>query len=320
MSIPMPFRGAAMLFPPSIDDYLLTTRAAALLDAAQGLNRPAIEAGVMGRMFPALRELRTFLPGSTALAPNVETLLRQRPSAVFVPASVARALERVGLPALGIVNTQDERWVIERERMYAEANGEWDRVPHLLASYRERLSAIAQDVAVDAATPKPRVLILSAYGGALYGFGRQTLLSGFIPTAGGASALTAPGVVRLDRERVLLLDPDVILLLNTWPHYMRPETFLRDPAWRSLRAVRMQRVYRVLPGIEFLPDGLASYPLLVRWLAELLHPGLPTTLRADMRATYLRETGYVMTDADLDQALAIRDNAQSADTRRFEAR
>ena len=316
--IPLPFNGAALLFPPSIDDYLLTTRQGATLVAAQELNRPAIDKGLMGRMFPALHGLRTFLAGNTAVAPNVESLLVRRPSAVFVPARVADALERVGLPALGIVNTLDERWVIERERMYAEVLGDPGRGPELLARYQAQLSAIQHDLATFPAAPEARVLILSAYGGALYSIGRQNLLSDLVRAAGGANALAMPGAVRLDRERLLLLDPDVILLLNTWPRSMRPGSFLQDPAWHPLRAGRERRVYRVLPGIEFLPDGLASHPLFVRWLAELLHPGLPPTLRADMRATYWREAGYEMSEADLDEAIAAADNRESAGARRFE--
>ena len=74
----------------------------------------------------------------------------------------------------------------------------------------------------------------------------------------------------------------------------------------------------MVPGIEFLPDGLVSWPLLARWLAELLHPDLPATLRDDMRATYLRWTGYAMTDADLDEALAVTDNRGAANAARFE--
>ena len=319
VSIPLPFHGAAMLFPPSIDDYLLTTRQGTSLVAAQELNRRAIDEGLMGRMFPALHGLRTFLAGNAAVAPNVESLLVRRPSAVFVPAQVAGALERVGLPALGIVNTLDERWVIERERMYAEANGDPERGPDLLARYRARLAAVARDLAMVPAVLKARVLLLSAYGDGLYGIGRPNSLSALVHAAGGANALATPGAVRLDRERLLLLDPDVVLLINTWPRSMRPGAFMDDPVGQSLRAVQERRVYRVLPGIEFLPDGLASYPLFVQWLAELLHPGLPATLRADMRATYRREAGYAMTEADLDEALAVADNKGSAGARRFEA-
>jgi iron complex transport system substrate-binding protein len=317
--IPLPFNGTAMLFPPSIDDYLLTTRQGAALVAAQTLNRSAINDGLMGRMFPALHGLHTFLASNAAVAPNVESLLMRRPSAVFVPAQVAGALERVGLPALGIVNTLDERWAIDRARMYAEAIGKPERGPDLLARYHARISAITRDLATVPAAPQARVLLLSIYGGAIYGIGRHNALSDLVRAAGGANALDAPGTIRLDRERLLLLDPDVVLLLNTWPRSVRPGPFLRDPAWHPLRAVRERRVYRVLPGIEFFPDGLTSYPLFVRWLAELLHPGLPTTLRAEMRATYRHEADYAVSEADLDEALAVVDNRGSAGARRFEA-
>ena len=319
VAIPLPFRGAAMLFPPSIDDYLVVTRRPESLAAVQALNRSVIDEGLIGRMFPGLRALRTFLPSNAPVAPNIETLLLQRPSAVFVPAQTASALDRVGLPALGILNTKDERWSIEQARMYAEANQEPSREPELLALYRARLSAIAVELAAMPAVPETRVLAAYAYNGTLYGFGSRTLFTDLVRAAGGANVLTVPGPVRLDRERLLLINPDVILLLNTWPRSMRPGPFMDDPVWQPLRAVQQRRVYRVLPGIEFIPSGLASSPLFVRWMAELLHPQLAPTLRADMRATYLRETGYAMTDADLDEALAVADNKHSASGARFEA-
>ena len=45
VAIPLPFRGAAMLFPPSIDDYLVVTRRPESLAAVQALNRSVIDEG-----------------------------------------------------------------------------------------------------------------------------------------------------------------------------------------------------------------------------------------------------------------------------------
>jgi hypothetical protein len=86
-----------------------------------------------------------------------------------------------------------------------------------------------------------------------------------------------------------------------------------NPALRALAAVQQRRIYRLPSGASRM-SGPVEAPLLVSWLARLLHPEgrWETSLCEDIADTYRAVYGYTFTARDFDTMLHPRDNAGAA--------
>lgn len=69
-------------------------------------------------------------------------------------------------------------------------------------------------------------------------------------------------------EQVIAWDPEVILVGGLTP----PDIIRNDPRWKTIRAVRNNRVYTCPEGVFIWGHGSSEGHLFVLWLAGLLHP------------------------------------------------
>jgi iron complex transport system substrate-binding protein len=217
------------------------------------------------------------------LAVNVETILSLSPDLVLVanwtdPGPVQQ-LRQAGVPvylmASGITVASIEGKI---ERL-AELCGEPARGRQMVAQMEARLQAVAGRVAGVPREKRPRVIDYGSWGGAM---GRGSSWQEMLDRAGlrnGVAELSADewGQVPLSREKLLELDPD-ILILPGWL-YTNPAGAARfyaqvteDPALRGLRAVKSGRVYQ-MP--ERLQSTTSQYFVeAVEWLARTAYPEL----------------------------------------------
>jgi iron complex transport system substrate-binding protein len=131
-----------------------------------------------------------------------------------------------------------------------------------------RIEAISARVAD---RPRPRVLLYSESGRVS---GRQTTLDDVIRAAGGVNLAAEMGIIgsrKVSQERVILADPDVILLRDArrWESGFR-QMLLRDPAFQGVKALRDQRVYSV--PARLLVTSSHHIAETVETIARLLHP------------------------------------------------
>lgn len=69
-------------------------------------------------------------------------------------------------------------------------------------------------------------------------------------------------------EQVIAWDPQVILVGGL----ASPDAIRKDPRWKTIRAVRENRVYTCPEGIFIWGHGSSEGHLFVLWLAQILHP------------------------------------------------
>ena len=317
--IPLPFNGSVIYAGIVMPNYLLVTR-----DPGSIVNFPAfrrrggLQDQLIARVFPlfAKEQGRLAFNGGTG---DLEGMLASRPSALFTWAYMTDKFEALGLPAIGVRNTQKESEIFDCVRMYAQAVGTPERAKYLIDEARWKDQVLAQELGPLSETERPRVLALyiTPEGRISGTYGARHVVNVFWARGGARNAIsTELDAVHLDAERVLRLDPDVILLEGVPP--LSPLSFAHDPKWSTLRAVRTHRVYRQPPGLDGFMWNIIDNPLYSRWLAELLHPDrVQPRLRAEMRDTYLHELGYQASDADLDTALAVSENGRSTGYQRF---
>lgn len=202
---------------------------------------------------------------------DIERILMLSPDLVFIgghQADVARQVEGLGIPLFRIHGFESIEWIRSLIRTMGAMAGVPERAEHLVADMNARIEAISARVAD---RPRPRVLLYSESGRVS---GRQTTLDDVIRAAGGVNLAAEMGIIgsrKVSQERVILADPDVILLRDArrWESGFR-QTLLRDPAFQGVKALRDQRVYSV--PARLLVTSSHHIAETVETIARLLHP------------------------------------------------
>jgi iron complex transport system substrate-binding protein len=203
--------------------------------------------------------------------PNLEAILALRPSLVvgargpagrqIVDQLEARGVATYFPPTESLSDIEAMlRGLGERTRHVTEAE-------RLTASIRTRLAAIA--LALEG-RPKPRVLLLFGVD-PVSAAGPKTFADELLRHAGAKNVITeGAGYPTLGLERVLALDPDLVIDAAVMDEHAAERLHPESPGWSKVRAVREKRVIRLTDDAMFRPgpriaDGLTA-------LARALHP------------------------------------------------
>lgn len=152
----------------------------------------------------------------------------------------------------------------------------------LRSTMMRRLEALQQAVADQ---PRRRVLLIIDTN-PLMASGGGTVLDEMLAVAGGRNAAPANATApTLDREKLLGINPDVILLLMPGQPPLGPAD--ADERWRALRgsplaAVEAGRVHLINDPQVLLPS--TTIPRVVGAMAKLLHPERAAAIEAAMEA------------------------------------
>ena len=214
---------------------------------------------------------------------NVESVLSLSPDLVFVAdwtdAGPVRQLREAGVPVYLMASGVTIASIESKIDRCALLTGDAARGRAIVAGMERSLADIDQKVSRLPASRRLRVMDYAAWGSAQ---GRGSSWDEMLRRAGLVDAVAAFssdswGQVPLSREKILELDPDM-LVLPGWV-YGNPrgaDAFFSqvtgDPALKQLRALRTGRVYRM-------PERLKSTTSqhivdAVRWLARTAYPEL----------------------------------------------
>jgi iron complex transport system substrate-binding protein len=214
---------------------------------------------------------------------NVETILSLRPDLVIVAdwsdAGPVRQLRDAGVPLYQMKSAVTVAAIEQKIMRLALLTSEDTRGREMVAAMRGRLSAIDRRVSALPADKRLRAIDYATWGAAM---GRGSSWDEMLRRAGlvdGVGELSADewGQVPLSREKLLQLDPD-LLILPGWVYGdpRKATAFFAqitgDPSLKGLRAVRTDRVYQM-------PEKLKSttsqyFADAVEWLARTAYPAL----------------------------------------------
>jgi iron complex transport system substrate-binding protein len=212
---------------------------------------------------------------------SVETILTLRPDLVLVAnwsdAGPVQQLRDAGVPMYLMTSGVTVAAIQEKITRLALLTGEESRGREMIAAMQTRLSAVDRRVSALPAEKRMRVIDYATWGSAQ---GRGSSWDEMLRRAGlvdGVGELGSDewGQVPLSREKLLQLDPD-ILVLPGWV-YANPggasaffTQIMHDPSLKGLRSVRAGRVYQM-------PERLKSttsqyFAEAVEWLARTAYP------------------------------------------------
>jgi iron complex transport system substrate-binding protein len=279
-------------------------------------SRPDIVDGLIGRIFPGAKAIRSDMTGE-GFMPNVEALLAVRPDLVIQWGDRGGAfidpIVRVGIPVLSLRYDTTElaaKWLDLMGRCIPGREG---RGKALAVEFLAARDEIAETSAAIAGGKRPKVVYLyRIQGNAFQVAGKKTGMDTDIRLAGGLNvAAGLPGFALVGAEQLLAWAPEVILL-NNFEKGVGPAMVFNNTLLAALPAVKEKRVYVYpLGGFRWDPPSHET-PLTWRWLQTLFYPDarLPP-LREKMRDGYLRLYGRAVTDEDIDHVLRMNDNGES---------
>lgn len=335
--IALPFKGVAVTWFARATDYLSETDAPGDIVTMGTDERSVLTRSLLGKIYPELL-LKEAVWNTRKIAygrgPNaeVETLLAFKEPGVFLGGDrMVPVFERVGLPVAGLTWDKQnmEVTLIKAATMRTALSGNPERGQALIARYHQAFRELEQELQPGTIGSWPRVLYMTSMTTnkrLLWYWNSADPFSVYFPRAAMENAVpsthqtTEPTMVRPDAERILLTDPDSVLLFDSpfIPNRQSPAEFMADPRWQGMRAVATKRVYRLPTAYPLDMRGIGLMPVMARLMAELAHPDrLQPRVRTMLREFMFQDFGYRMSEDEIDAALKLDENGGSAGFERF---
>ncbi len=306
-----------LIFPPLFWAYLTVDGGADHMPAAVAYQKADIRQGLLRHVFPAAADLpdAATLGRDSAIPGDPEQIMALKADAIFSWSQFSGVLKKIGAPVVqfALQPTGDERDQNAMWRLMGAIAGKPDRVERLMARYHEERDRVLAPLA--GMDRRPRVLYVYQTSPLLVAFDgtREARLLDAIGAVNVAAGLHGPA---LGKEQLLLLAPDIIVLAG-FDTGNATRAIYGDPALRGLPAVKARRVYRQPTGGAHMA-GLVEDPLMLQWLAEVVHPDVaPRRFRQDVKATYAAVYGADLSDDAIDGTLHLDENADAAGFDRF---
>lgn len=202
---------------------------------------------------------------------NAEQVLALQPDLIIVSAhtnaAVKGLLQTTGVSLLELRSFLSLADVKANILAIGQATGTADKAHALVAMMERRFQEVQQRVA---GSPQPRVLYYAAGGFVL---GKGTTMDEMIAYAGGRNAALEAGVQggkKISQEKVVALNPAVILVSGEDQQEGLRELLLADPTLQDVEAIRAGRVYAIPRAYT---STVSHYVVkCVEAIARVLHP------------------------------------------------
>lgn len=209
---------------------------------------------------------------------DTETILASSPDLVLAadltPAEQIQALEDLGLNVFVLGNPTDLPGMYENLRTIAAMTGHAEETETLITSLEERVAVVEEKLS--GVTDRPLVLyeIDGTDPNAPWVPGPGTFVDTLLTMAGGnnMSASLDGAWVQVSLEKIIEMDPEIILLGDALWGGVTPEMVAARGGWEALTAVQEGKVYPFDDNLVSRPgprlvDGLEA-------MAKFLHPDL----------------------------------------------
>ncbi len=240
-----------------------------------------------------------------------------KPDALFTWPWKAELLRRVDFPWLFEINPIStdgpDHGALDVVRQFGRVSGHADRARALATRFDEDYQATRH--LTGGAVTSPSVAILFDKNSRSQAGKGYPFATSYLTPLGARVAATSTTYTPASLERLLLLDPDIILI-DSGSDDETPAAIYGRAGWQGLRAVKERRVYRT-PN-HFDNNLTVEGPILLRWAAEILYPDqMPKQLRAVFKESFHGDYSYDLGDDEIDEAIFLKDNMTSAGYDRF---
>lgn len=250
---------------------------------------------------------------------NVEQLMTLEPDVFFEAAAQEKTVNKLAETGITTValdtntTTLDpldtfKRWLA----ITGDITGTTERPDEILAEAEANQQMINDTFEQAGITDadKPRVFFLQYHNdGEISTAGTNMHGNRWLNATGGidvAAEAGIDGIKAINMEQVYEMNPDIIFITNfteTQPEDLYNNVF-EGQDWSEVKAVQDKKVYKMPLGIYrwYPPSGDA--PLMLKWMAQKLHPELFTyEIEAEIKDYYNRYYDYELTDEEVHSIL-----------------
>lgn len=209
----------------------------------------------------------------------------------------------VGLWPLSFDGLSNDDVIVMKTKVLNDTIGQKENAEVYLADFFQDMADLVEELDLETAVIRPSVL---AVGSSSEDWSHLHASDSFDERLGLGAVMKGKKALgrEQDGERILYTNPDIIL-------HGHPPSFMKDPRWQGLKAVKEKRIYG---GIRFspYPFDLNFQPLGLRHLAELVYPErLKPKLRWMLRNKFEKNYGYRLKDYEIDWLLNLEVNLDS---------
>lgn len=307
-----------MLFTPMPGHYITVDGGDTHIAYVAGYLREEASGTLLGDIFPDFSTKKEALTSESAVPLGVEQILLEKPDAVLSWAWFAHDLENVRFPGIvELINNNDPEEAV-LFKLLGKLTGKTKRAEALLQRYDREMENIRA-----CGLNKTQKTRLAVIGNDNYFFWNKNFraFNNIVKEIGGVNV--AESIHRtfngsMSIEEIIKMNPQVIFLAFFYSNHLMPSAIYGHPALRSIDAVRNHRVYRMPNGVSRM-SGPVETPLLLGWMARLLHPEIPwaDSFRDEIYRTYHEVYGYTLSEAQIDKMLNINENKYSDHYKKF---
>jgi iron complex transport system substrate-binding protein len=225
------------------------------------------------RMDERIRLKKLASPGNWDFV-NIESVLALNPDLVIIWSKQTESiavLEERRIPVYGVFLSRKED--VEKEiRALGRLTGREERAEELIYQTRQELSRFTRRTEIIPAAHRPRVYYMWAQGNLETSCGGSTV-DDLIRLAGGNNVCgdIAQEHAVVNLEKILSWNPEVVVM---WYNERKdPEDILKDPQWRTVKAVRDRRVHE-FPEVFLYDLWTLKFQYAVKMAAKWCHPSL----------------------------------------------
>jgi iron complex transport system substrate-binding protein len=217
--------------------------------------------------FPPEASAKTKLSG---FEPSTEAIAALEPDLVIIlfdPGGLEEALEGLGIPVLFLASPQSVEGVFDQIDLLGQVTGRLEEAEALIADMQDGIDAITSKLADVQEGPRVFHEVDSTYFSAGTGSFVGDLYS--ILRAENIAEAAGEAYPQMSAEAIIKADPEVIILADV-DAGESPDTVKARPGWKSISAVRNDRIYTVDPSLISQPGPRLVEAL--RTLAAYLYP------------------------------------------------
>ncbi len=306
--------------PPAVSNYLTVAGSDKSLVGSSSFATRMVKNGLLAKIFPNAVSAKD-VTSNGWFTPNIEAILAAKPDVVFQTAMKGaefyEPIEKAGLKVVCISGANGEKDDVTWAGLAGIVSGNAKRSEQIIKRFDTEATRLTKEIGAIKIQKRPKILHIMKVDSfePMIGdiaFNQAVKRVGAVNVTDG---LNVRGPVSF--EQILVWNPDVILI-SGWPEEKHiPDDLYKSPLWQKLSAVKAHKVYKVpLGGHRF--QGIVELPLFWQWLAEILYPQqIQHRFRTMFRETYQSIYGYKLGDDEIDQAIYMQANKQSAEYLRF---
>jgi len=299
-----------IIFPPTLWHYLSIEKDDSKILAIPAYIQSEIKSTILQKIYPKIFLKKEAYVSLGAIPYSVEQILFLKPDIIITWQGFSNGLDIIQYPGLSsIKNLNLQENMDAFYTLLGNITSKQKTVENLSQYYKMSMQEIKQQYSK---APSKTLLVISSNKYTIWNSKTEIFNQSLQMINAKNVAENLHYSNSMNIETLLLLNPDYLFIINNYLVDLNPVDIYKNPIFQSLNAVKNKHVYKMPRGGSRM-EGLIEFPILLQWLAQIMHPEITNRigLREQIIQIFNTDYHYSITDNDLDEMLAIKENTIS---------